>query len=163
MAISIPKRPLVPQRTVVSKPAPRSAPQAPPSAMGSFGSALGTVAIAIGVGVLGAYMLDMHAHTCDACGNRWRHLGAFNVGDSASHTCKSCGVVQWWKDGVPHVFRSSLQPVSPATIAARLQESRGVRPLGLPSLAPALPASRSATTPAFDPTQKALATKENNS
>jgi hypothetical protein len=121
--------------------------------------------------VLGAYMLDMHAHTCDACGNRWRHLGAFNVGDPTSHTCGKCGVVQWWKDGVPHVFRSSLQPFTPAMYAARLQESRGFRPLGLPSGAFALPVpsgalalpSRSDTvTPDFDPTQRALATKENN-
>lgn len=120
--------------------------------------------------MLGAYMLDLHAHTCDGCGNRWRHLGAFNVGDPTSHTCGKCGVVQWWKDGVPHVFRSSLQPFTPAMYAARLQESRGVRPLGLPSgasalpsrVTPALPARSETATQDFDPTQRALATKENN-
>lgn len=133
MATNAPKQP------VSSRPAPPR-PVPPQSALGSFGSALGTVAIAIGVGVLGAYMLDLHTHTCDACGYRWRHLGAFNVGDADSHTCGNCGVVQWWKDGVPHVFRSSLQaPSATAALranAARLQELRGIRPLGLPSEPP---------------------------
>ncbi len=61
-------------------------------------STLGVIAIAFGIGVLGAYMLDLHAHTCE-CGYRWRHFGAFNLGDSVAHTCRRCGVVQWWKDG----------------------------------------------------------------
>jgi hypothetical protein len=134
MATNAPKQ-TVPPRPATARPAP------PQSALGSFGSALGTVAIAIGVGVLGAYMLDLHTHTCDACGHRWRHLGAFNVGDANAHTCGNCGVVQWWKDGVPHVFRSSLQASNAAAAlranaATRLQELRGVRPLGLPSEAP---------------------------
>ena len=51
-------------------------------------------------------------------------MGAFHVGDPASHTCSKCGTVQWWKDGVPHVFRSVLfQPppkVMPDAMAARL-------------------------------------------
>ena len=97
---------------------------APPS----IGSMLGVIAIAVGVGVFGAYMLDMHSHTCEACGNRWRHLGAFNVGDPESHTCGKCGTVQWWKDGTPHVFRAVLREpppkVLPDTLMSRLQEIR---------------------------------------
>jgi hypothetical protein len=75
----------------------------------SIGKMLGIVALAIGVGVVGYYVLDGHSHSCESCGNRWRHLGAFNVGDPVAHTCKSCGTVQWWKDGVPHVFREVLR------------------------------------------------------
>lgn len=94
----------------------------------SIGNVLGTLALALGVGVLGYYMLDGHAHTCEACGNSWRHLGAFNVGDPGAHSCSKCGTVQWWKDGVPHVFREVLrQPppkVLPDTLVSRLQEIR---------------------------------------
>jgi hypothetical protein len=81
-----------------------------------FGGTLGVIAIAFGIGVLGAYVLDLHAHTCDACGRKWRHLGAFNGGDPTAHTC-TCGMVQWWKDGAPHVFRSALRPMPPGTRA----------------------------------------------
>lgn len=88
---------------------------APPPAP-SLGGVIGTVAIAIGVGVLGAYMLDLHSHTCEACGNRWRHLGAFNLGDPVSHTCSKCGTVQWWKDGAPHVFREALRQPPPKVL-----------------------------------------------
>lgn len=131
-----------PKQSVQARPVSPRLPAPRQSAMGSFGSALGTVAIAVGVGMLGAYMLDLHTHTCEACGNRWRHLGAFNIGDPNSHTCGKCGIVQWWKDGVPHVFRSSLQASSGssgsvaalrAKAASLLPELRGVRPLGLPS------------------------------
>jgi len=98
---------------------------------------LGALAIAVGVGVLGYYMLDGHGHTCESCGNRWRHLGAFNLGDPVAHTCKTCGTVQWWKDGVPHVFRDAIQSPPPAvlpdTIASRLQEVRGLPRAALPS------------------------------
>ena len=87
---------------------------------------LGVIAIAIGVGALGYYMLDGHSHVCEACGHRWRHLGAFNLGDPAAHTCKRCGTVQWWKDGFQHVFRDpSYVPspdAAPGTIAQRQQE-----------------------------------------
>lgn len=76
-----------------------------------FGT-LGALAIAVGVGVLGAYMLDLHGHTCERCGRRWRHFGAFNFGDVQSHTC-TCGQVQWWKCGMPHILRGS-QFVGPA-------------------------------------------------
>lgn len=65
-----------------------------------FGGTLGTVLLAFGIGALGAFMLDLHGHQCMACGYRWRHLGAFNVGDLAAHTCRRCGETQWWKDGV---------------------------------------------------------------
>ena len=100
----------------------------PTPAPPSIGNMLGVIAIAVGVGVLGAYMLDMHSHTCEACGNRWRHLGAFNVGDPESHTCGKCGTVQWWKDGTPHVFRGVLREPPPKvmsdSLVSRLQEIR---------------------------------------
>ena len=73
----------------------------------SFGGTLGVIALAFGVGIVGAYMLDAHAHTCDSCGYRWRHLGAFNVGDEDAHRCKACGVVQWWKCGVPQMIKDA--------------------------------------------------------
>jgi hypothetical protein len=60
---------------------------------------IGVIAVAFGVGVLGAYMLGLHSHTCVECGHRWRHLGAFNLGDLEAHTCGRCGTVQWWKSG----------------------------------------------------------------
>ena len=108
-----------------TRPAP---PPKPPSALASFGTVLTTAALAVGGAMLAAHMFDLHKHTCDGCGHSWRHLGAFNVGDPISHTCKQCGVVQWWKDGVPHVFRSSLQPLQAMTPGAmgRLQEIREV-------------------------------------
>lgn len=89
---------------------------APPS----VGSMLGAIAIAVGVGVLGAYMLDMHSHTCEACGHRWRHLGAFNLGDPRAHTCQGCGTVQWWKDGIPHVFRASIREAPAKAVSTSL-------------------------------------------
>lgn len=111
-------------------------PRPDPSTTGSIGSVLGTIAIAVGVGLLGYYMLDGHSHTCP-CGHRWRHLGAFNMGDLDAHTCKRCGTVEWWKDGVPHVFREVLRTpppkVLPDTIAAGLQELRAVPHLALSS------------------------------
>ncbi len=84
----------------------------------SFGATLGGLAIAVGLGVLGAYMLDLHGHTCDRCGLRWRHFGAFNLGDEKSHTCSRCGEVQWWKCGAPHVIRGSQFVSSPTVPAA---------------------------------------------
>jgi len=107
-------------------------PQAPPAK--SIGT-LGVLAIAVGVGVLGYYMLDGHTHTCEVCGHRWRHLGAFNLGDPAAHTCKQCGTVQWWKDGRQHVFRdpTCIDPITQAAIAARQQELRRSEEAGLPS------------------------------
>lgn len=78
---------------------------------------LGVIAIAFGIGVLGAYALDLHSHTCCACGRKWRHLGAFNLGDPTAHTC-TCGTVQWWKDGIPHVFRTALRTAPPDPFAA---------------------------------------------
>jgi len=103
----------------------------------SIGTMLGTIAIAVGVGVLGYYMLDGHSHTCESCGHRWRHLGVINVGDPGSHTCGKCGTVQWWKDGVPHVFRDSIrQPLPTAmagTLVSQLQEIRAAPRLALSS------------------------------
>jgi hypothetical protein len=89
-------------------------------------SLLATIALTIGAVAVGLYAFDWHSHTCEACGTRWRHLGAFNVGDPGSHTCSKCSTVQWWKDGVPHVFRSTLREpppqVMPDTLVSRLQE-----------------------------------------
>jgi hypothetical protein len=111
--------------------------QEPPADASSIGRALGVVAIAFGVVVLGYHMLDGHAHQCEACGHRWRHLGVFNLGDPTAHTCRTCGTVQWWKDGTAHVFREALRSppskVLPDTLVSRLQELRGVHRFGLPS------------------------------
>jgi hypothetical protein len=102
---------------------------------------LGVIAIAIGVAAFGAYALDLHSHVCEACGNRWRHLGAFNMGDPVAHTCKQCGTVQWWKDGFQHVFRDPSQVATgPTSPAGQWQEIRQVPPSGLPSWAPTGPA-----------------------
>lgn len=69
----------------------------PPSRT-TLGGTLGVLALAFGIGVVGAYTFDWHGHTC-ACGRRWHHLGAFNAGDEVAHTCPGCGTVQWWKNG----------------------------------------------------------------
>jgi hypothetical protein len=82
----------------------RFAPAPVPTALGGT---LGVIALAFGIGVLGAYMLDMHSHTCDSCGRSWRHLGAFNGGDESAHTCARCGTVQWWKNGVPQAIKDA--------------------------------------------------------
>lgn len=79
---------------------------------------LATIAITAGVVALGVYALDLHAHTCANCGHRWRHLGAFNLGDEESHKCGRCGQVQWWKCGTPHVLRGSQFVASPALPSA---------------------------------------------
>jgi hypothetical protein len=125
----------------VRKPQPPSPAPPSPSTSPSIGKMLGVVAVAVGVGMLGAYMFDLHGHTCEACGHRWRHLGAFNVGDPGSHTCGKCGTVQWWKDGVPHVFRSALfQPppkVMPDAMAARLSGMRDYSRIASAQAAPA--------------------------
>jgi hypothetical protein len=68
-----------------------------------FGGPLGVIALAFGVGMLGAYMLDLHNHRCSSCGQKWWHLGAFNLGDLEAHRCRNCGTVQWWKSGWEHV------------------------------------------------------------
>lgn len=96
----------------------------PTPAPSSIAKMLGTLAITAGVIALGAYVFDAHGHTCESCGEKWTHLGAFNVGDPTSHTCKRCGTVQWWKDGIPHVFRGALhqapQPVVSNELMAKL-------------------------------------------
>ena len=98
----------------------------------SLGGTLGVIALAFGVGVLGAYMLDLHGHTCEACGHRWRHLGAFNLGDQDAHTCRKCGMVQWWKCGYQGAFK--LVPNAPTLpAAARPLELREALLRALPS------------------------------
>jgi hypothetical protein len=78
---------------------------------------LTVMALAFGLGVFGAFMLDLHKHRCESCSYAWWHLGAFNLGDPVAHTCKQCGTVQWWKDGVPHVFRDVLRtPPQPSPV-----------------------------------------------
>jgi hypothetical protein len=105
-------------------------PQPPPRL--PYQAPLGTLtvmALAFGLGVFGAYMLDLHNHRCSSCGNKWWHLGAFNLGDPASHTCKQCGTVQWFKDGAPHVFRnvlSSPPPPAPVPSVVGITPSYGV-------------------------------------
>jgi hypothetical protein len=79
-----------------------------PSPPSPFGGTLGIMALAFGIGVLGAYMLDVHSHTCEVCGHRWRHLGAFNLGDLEAHRCRKCGQVQWWKCGWQRTERGSV-------------------------------------------------------
>ena len=137
MATNEPKRPsweTSPWRSFQEEPA-----SSPPPSLGNM---LGVIVIAVGVGVLGYYALDGHSHTCESCGHRWRHLGAFNVGDPAAHSCK-CGTVQWWKDGVPHVFREALREpppkVLPATLVSRSQEIRQAPRMALASTAFAWP------------------------
>jgi len=109
-----------------------------PSTSKSIGP-LGVVAIAFGVGLIGAYMLDLHGHTCEVCGHRWRHLGAFNLGDPVAHTCRKCGTVQWWKDGIQQVFRDPLSSAEmPSdTFASRMQELRDLPRMALPFGTPA--------------------------
>jgi hypothetical protein len=111
----------------------------PARPIGTFGK----IAIAVGVGVLGYYLLDGHAHTCEGCGNSWRHLGAFNFGEVPAHTCKVCGTVQFWKDGFKHVFPDPSQRIPsgvPArSILDRLQEIREFARHALPSTAPTSP------------------------
>ena len=98
---------------------------------------LGVIAIAVGVGVFGYFMLDVHGHICEACGNKWRHVGAFNFGDQGAHTCGRCGVVQWFKDGFQQAFRDPSRPVSTYTPPTPPpQESRAAPPAGLPSGVP---------------------------
>lgn len=81
--------------------------RAPASVPTTLGGTIGVIALAFGIGVVGAYMLDLHSHTCEACGHHWRHLGAFNLGDPDAHTCRRCGTVQWWKCGVPQVIKDA--------------------------------------------------------
>jgi len=76
-----------------------------PKPTSAFGGTLGVMAIALGIGIVGAYTLDLHSHECDGCGHRWFHLGAFNLGDKPAHTCGRCGAEQWWKRGVPPALR----------------------------------------------------------
>jgi hypothetical protein len=98
---------------------------------------IGILAIAFGVGVLGAYTLDWHGHSC-ACGNKWHHLGAFNGGDQEAHRCSRCGQVQWWKDGFPHVIRDipRTPPRDPyAGMRSRFAQNGEAAPIGV-ALAP---------------------------
>lgn len=97
-----------------------------PEQASSIGGMLGTLAVALGVGVFAVYALDLHAHRCESCGHNWRHLGVLSHGDPKAHTCSRCQTVQWIKDGVPHVFREVLRTpppkVLPDAVASRLRE-----------------------------------------
>lgn len=109
-----------------------------------FGSTLGVIGVALGLGVIGAFALDLHSHTCDKCGRKWRHLGAFNAGDERAHSCPACGEAQWWKTGASPAQRDRLlvdqataglpmQEMPPNTIAAP-PPSAIAAPLPLPQL-----------------------------
>jgi len=114
-------------------------PPPPPRAAqktGFFGSPLGMLAIVVGAGVIGGYALDWHKHTCESCGRRWSHFGAFNLGDEESHTCSRCGEVQWWKCGARHVLRGAQYVDPPAPMQEQPQPQPAVA--GYPSPA-ALP------------------------
>lgn len=117
--------------------------QAPPTSSASGGtplsSTLGSIAIAIGVGVVGAYMLDLHGHTCEGCGRRWRHFGAFNLGDAESHTCSRCGEVQWWKCGAPHVLGGPELSASPRGALGAGTEEDATAALGTSAVPAGLP------------------------
>jgi hypothetical protein len=78
----------------------------------ALGGTLGVIALALGIGVFGAYALDLHSHTCASCGYKWRHLGAFNLGDPAAHTCRNCGNEQWWKCGFGMPARATQSVVA---------------------------------------------------
>jgi len=106
-----------------------------PSSSGAtpFSSTLGAIAVAVGMGLAGAYMLDLHGHACEGCGRRWRHFGAFNLGDEKSHTCSRCGEVQWWKCGVPHVLRGSQFSPAPNRPQGGLPIAPAHAQLGTPS------------------------------
>lgn len=138
-----------PPRHVPTASAPKrpSAGPAEPEAV-SFGGVMGALAVAIGLGVLGVHMLDLHGHQCDRCGRRWRHFGAFNLGDEKSHTCGGCGEVQWWKCGAPHVLRGS-QFAQPPTMLASSPATVGLAGHARPALGTsALPAAFPAVFPA---------------
>jgi hypothetical protein len=79
-----------------------------------FSSPLGALALVVGIGAVGGFLLDWHRHTCESCGRRWSHLGAFNLGDEDSHTCSRCGEVQWFKDGARHVLHESANVELPS-------------------------------------------------
>ncbi len=66
----------------------------------TFGRVLAIALGAVAIGAVSMWMLDGHGHTCDTCGTKWRHFGAFNLGSEDAHTCSRCGAKQWWKDGV---------------------------------------------------------------
>jgi hypothetical protein len=86
---------------------PLNRPRVGPVPAPALGGTLGVIALAFGIGVVGAFMLDLHGHQCDQCGHKWRHLGVFNGGDEPAHTCGRCGTVQWWKNGVPQAIKDA--------------------------------------------------------
>jgi hypothetical protein len=110
---------------------PPASPPRQPKPFGVVSGALGTLVLALGAGIIGAYALDLHSHSCDRCGRHWKHFGAFNLGDEASHTCSSCGEVQWWKCGAPHVLRGS-QFVAASMTNIALPSSQAYNPHELP-------------------------------
>jgi hypothetical protein len=111
-----------------------------PNAPSTGWSTLTSVAVAVGAVVVGMYMLDWHKHQCESCGHTWRHLGAFNLGEVAAHTCRKCGTVQWWKSGFQQIggLKMSdgalwMKTKSPIVDLASLQELRELRYPALPS------------------------------
>lgn len=140
-----------PQRQYAPQPQGRPMGRPPERQLSFFGK----LAVTVGLGVLGYYLLDGHSHTCEACGKRWRHLGAFNFGEVPAHTCAVCGTVQFWKDGFKHVFPDSAQRTAPSapsgSFLAGLQEIRDFARHAIPSIAPADPPQPSPANPPQQP------------
>ena len=106
------------------------------SLFGNLGRTFGVIAVAFGMGVAGAYLLDWHKHACPSCGRRWGHLGAFSFGDDNSHRCPDCGKTQWWREGERGRGDAPAATASPTvTIAV----SPAPTPIALPPLPPPPP------------------------
>ena len=114
---------------------------------------LGMLAIAVGVGVFGYYVLDGHSHECTSCGNRWRHLGAFNFGDATAHKCRECGTIQWWKDGFQHVFRDPSRD-SPSLVPPPPPQQWPQQPQAQPPTREELPPAVYAPRPTYPQPQR---------
>lgn len=95
-----------PPRTPNSQLTPTPTPPAQKTGQ-AFGGPLGVIAIALGVGIIAGYTLDIHSHRCDRCSRKWWHFGMFNLGDESAHRCPNCGAVQWWKSSVPAELRQA--------------------------------------------------------
>jgi hypothetical protein len=70
----------------------------------------------------------------------------FNLGDPAAHSCRQCGTVQWYKDGIQHVYRTALREaprsVLPGRSVAQLMGLGQSASPGLPAPLCVLPAVR---------------------
>jgi hypothetical protein len=71
---------------------------APKRTFGLLDAALVAAGV-IGAGYLVVRVLDVHRHTCCACGSTWAHAGAMLRDRVSAHTCPGCGSEQWWRLG----------------------------------------------------------------